>query len=217
MHSYPLRVFALGIFVLLLVPFVSHAQGTLALDSTTVVKARVVSVSNERTVTIPGTETLSETQTLDAEILSGEESGKVVTFENDYIQLEEGQTFFLRHTTSDLDGTDYYSVSDPYRLNVLLGLAVGFVLLTFIFGGLPGVRGLASLLGSLVLISYVLIPGILNGYSPILVSIGVSSLIIVLGSYVTHGFNRTTSSAVLGMIGTVLITGAAAYWVVHAA
>ena len=64
---------------------------------------------------------------------------------------------------------------------------------------------------------YLLIPGILHGYSPIGVSIGVASLIIIVGSYITHGFNRTTTSAVLGMIGTVLITGLGAFWVVHAA
>jgi uncharacterized membrane protein len=60
-------------------------------------------------------------------------------------------------------------------------------------------------------------PGILDGYSPILVSIGVASLIIIVGSYITHGFNRTTTAAVIGMIATVLITGVGAYYVVHAA
>jgi uncharacterized membrane protein len=60
-------------------------------------------------------------------------------------------------------------------------------------------------------------PGILDGYSPILVSIGVASLIIIIGSYITHGFNRTTTAAVIGMIATVLITGLGAFYVVHAA
>jgi uncharacterized membrane protein len=96
-------------------------------------------------------------------------------------------------------------------------LAAVFVLLIIIFGGIQGMCGLASLLGSIVLIFYALIPGILHGYSPIGVSLGVSSLIIIAGSYITHGFNRTTTAAVLGMIGTVLITGLGAFWVVHAA
>ena len=68
-----------------------------------------------------------------------------------------------------------------------------------------------------LLIFFVLVPGILHGYSPIVVSIGVSALIILVGSYLTHGFNRTTHAAVLGMIATVLITGAIAYYFVHAA
>jgi uncharacterized membrane protein len=74
---------------------------------------------------------------------------------------------------------------------------------------------LVSLAGSLVLILYVLLPGILQGYSPITMSLVVSSLIIILGSYVTHGFNKTTTSAVIGMIFTVLITGLMAFIAVY--
>ncbi len=46
-------------------------------------------------------------------------------------------------------------------------------------------------------------------------SIGVASLIIIIGSYITHGFNRTTTSAVVGMILTVIVTGIGAYIAVH--
>jgi uncharacterized membrane protein len=63
----------------------------------------------------------------------------------------------------------------------------------------------------------VLLPGIYHGYPAVAVSIGVASLIILVGSYITHGFNKTTHAAVLGMIVTVAITGAGAFWAVHAA
>jgi uncharacterized membrane protein len=79
------------------------------------------------------------------------------------------------------------------------------------------VRGLASLIGSFILIFYLLIPGIYGGHNAVLVSIGVASLIIIVGSYITHGFNRTTTSAVISMILTVIITGLGAYYVVHSA
>ncbi len=46
-------------------------------------------------------------------------------------------------------------------------------------------------------------------------SLGVASLIIIVGSYVTHGFNMTTTSAVIGMIFTIIITGFLAYIAVH--
>jgi uncharacterized membrane protein len=200
-----------------LLPAVSHAQATVTPDTETIEKAKVTGVSDQHTEAIAGTSVTEPDEMLTADVLSGPDAGKSVTFDNDYIQLAVGDTFYLRHTTSSLDGTDYYSVSDPYRLNVLIGLAAVFVLLLLVFGGMQGVRGLASLLGSLVLIFYVLIPGILHGYSPIWVSIGVAASIILVGSYITHGFNRTTTAAVLGMIGTVLITGLGAFWVVHAA
>jgi uncharacterized membrane protein len=88
------------------------------------------------------------------------------------------------------------------------------VLTVFAFGGRQGIRGLLSLAVSLLAIIYVLLPGILAGYSPVLMSIGISSFIIIVGSYLTHGFNRTTSVAVLGMITTIFVTGGLAYWAV---
>ncbi|MBI3633646.1 MAG: YibE/F family protein [Candidatus Vogelbacteria bacterium] len=83
-----------------------------------------------------------------------------------------------------------------------------------LFGGKQGTRGLISLVASFFFVSYLLLPGILNGYSPALISICVSSLIIVLGSYITHGFNRTTTSAVMGMIITIILTGLLAFWAI---
>lgn len=209
---------ALGFGILLTFPAAAGAQdGTLVRDTETISKARVLKVTDERTELVPGTEVSREIQTLTVEVLDGSEAGTVATFENDYLQLNVGDVFYARHTTNVLEGLDLWSVSDPYRLPVLGILAAVFLALLFLFGGLQGIRGLASLIGSLFLIFYLLLPGIYGGYSPVLVSIGVASIIIVLGSFITHGFNRATSAAVLGMIATVLVTGTAAYVAVDAA
>ena len=211
-------IFVILGFLCLVFPIASHAQATLTPDTTTIAKARVTKITNQQQTVLPGNDVPSPKQTITADILSGAESGTSVTFDNEYIQLKVGDLFYLRHITSTLDaGTDYYTVSDPYRLNVLGGLVAVFIILIIIFGGMQGVRGFASLCGSFILLFYVLIPSILAGYSPVLVSTGVASLIIIVGSYITHGFNRTTTAAVLGMIGTVLVTGLGAYYVVHAA
>lgn len=200
-----------------LVPSLSYAEATLVPDIEVFEKAKVIEVTNQGTSTIPGTDTLSQTQTLKIEIMDGVDVGKTATFQNDYIQMSVGDIFYARHQTNHLDGSDYWSVSDPYRLHILFWLTLVFVALIFIFGGIQGVRGLSSLVGSFVLIFYLLIPGIYGGHNAVLVSIGVASLIIIVGSYITHGYNRTTTSAVLGMIITVIITGLGAYYVVHVA
>ncbi|MEJ0053666.1 MAG: YibE/F family protein [bacterium] len=176
----------------------------------------VLEISNPRVITPPGTSAPSHVQTLSATVLGGPDEGAVYTFDNDFAQLSVGDVFYLRHTHTS-EGSDFYSVADPYRLDILLALAAIFLLLVFAFGGIQGVRGLLSLAGSLALIFYLLLPGIIAGYSPVLVAIGVASLIIIVGSYITHGWNRTTTAAVLGMVATVIITGLAASYVVHAA
>ncbi len=211
------KILLVSLFSLTLLPQLGHAQATLVPDTEVFEKARVLEVTNQATSTIPGTDTPSQTQILKIEILDGVNAGKTAIFQNDYIQLSVGDVFYARHQTNHLDSSDYWSVSDPYRLNILFWLTAVFIALIFIFGGIQGVRGIASLIGSFFLIFYLLIPGIYGGHNAVLISIGVASLIIIAGSYITHGINRTTTSAVLGMIVTVIITGLGAYYVVYAA
>lgn len=193
----------------------AQQDGEIVPDKVTTVKAQVLEIVKQEMRTIPGTDAQHSNQTIKLKILEGDEKGKEITVDNDYLNLKKGEVFYLRHAVSVFDGTDYYSVDEPYRLPQVFFLIGLFILAVFIFGGIQGVRGILSLVGSLLLILYVLLPGILHGYSPLLVTIGVSSLIIIIGSYITHGFNKTTSSAVLGMVATVSITGFLAYWSVH--
>ena len=191
-------------------------QTELLQDTVTTVKAEVREVLTQETKNVPGTDVTSLYQTLSVKILEGEEAGRIITLENDYAKLEVGDVFYLRHTIRAADASEYYSVDEPYRLPALLFFTILFVVLVLAVGGLQGIRGLLSLVGSVLVILYVLLPAFLAGFSPILVSILVSSCIIVIGSYITHGFNKTTSSAVLGMIVTVIITGILAMVAVNA-
>ncbi|HWO07028.1 MAG TPA: YibE/F family protein [Candidatus Paceibacterota bacterium] len=200
----------LGCLVVILVPALGAAQELVA-DETVVMKARVVEVVSEHTETLPGTDVTTTLQTIRAEILDGPEAGNTVTVENDFLELEPGDVFYLQHTTSRFDGTDYYSVSDKVRTPALAILAALFIAVVVIFGGKQGIRGLIALIASFIFIGTMLLPGILSGYSPVLVSVGVAAIIVTLGSYVTHGFNRTTSAAVVGMVVTIVFTGILAY------
>lgn len=194
-------------------PFVSAQE--LAADRTELLKSEVVSVLSEETRLIPGTETETTYQTLKVKILEGEQAGTQVTVENDYLNLKAGDTFYLRHTIDGLSGFETYSVSESYRLPLLGFLALLFLGTVAFFGGKQGLRGLLALAGGFLLIIYVLLPGILGGFSPVLMTMIVASLIVTVGSYVTHGFNRTTSAAVLGMLATIGLTGLLAYASIH--
>lgn len=178
------------------------------------VKAVVLEASISKSEPIPGTDTEQPVQQLKVKVLEGTAKGRIVDVRNDFTQLRAGETFYLNHIAPWDGGTEQFGVSEPYRLPQLGWLLAIFLALVVIFGGKQGVRGIISLAGSLVFILFALIPGILHGYSPVLLSIGVASLIIILGSYVTHGFNRTTSSAVIGMVVTVLLVGLFAHFAI---
>ncbi len=194
---------------------IAHGQAELVPDKSELVKAQVLEILKQEVKPVPGTDIQHSNQTIRVKILEGSEKDKELTVDNDYLNLKVDEVFYLRHTSNSLDGTDYHSVDEPYRLPQVFFLVGLFAVAVFVFGGIQGVRGIVSLAGSFLLIMYVLLPGILHGYSPLLVTIGVSSLIIIVGSYITHGFNKTTSSAVLGMVATVSFTGLLAYWSVY--
>lgn len=209
-----------GVLLLSTFAAVAHAQDASTTpdglnDVVTYVKAQVTKVLSQEVKEIPGTNTSSPYQTIDAKLLDGSDKGQVIQVDNDYLMMKPGDVFYFRHTVNTSEGIDFYSVSDPYRLPVLEFFVGLFLLCLFMFGGKQGIRGLLALIASFFFIGVLLLPGILHGYSPILVSIGVSSLIIILGSYITHGFNRATSAAVAGMIATIIITGLLAYSSIH--
>lgn len=183
-------------------------------DKVEVVKAVVEEVLFSNTDTVSGTALPFVVQNLKIQALSGDLKGQVFEIKNDYLPLKEGQKFYLTHTIEGDTGRVVFTVGDVYRVPQMMFFVFLFIIIVLIFGGLQGVRGLFSLLGSLLVISYVLLPGVMNGISPMLLSILSSSLIIVFGSYITHGFTKTTSSAVIGMIITVLFTGLLAWFAV---
>lgn len=193
-------------------PFLGHAS-----DNEYTYKAIVNKVLSSGVHEIPGLESSSPFQIIEVQFLNGDMKGKSVEIENDYIQLQKGDTAYILKTVRSEDSKELYSLRDPYRIDVLIYLAIAFLILVIIFGGIQGIRGLISLLGSLILIGYILLPGILKGISPIILITVVASLIIVIGSYITHGFNRTTSAAVVSMIVTVIFTGVLALYVVDMA
>lgn len=191
-----------------------HAQeAILNTDSHELVKAKVVEVLHKEDKLIPGTSVNAIHQTLSVEILEGSRKSQIISVENDRLNLESKDIFYLQ-INSYSDGSVTYAVAEPYRMVPIIVFAIIFVLLVILFGGIQGIRGLLSLAGSLLVLFYLFLPELLAGRSPIIMSLLVASLIIVLGSYITHGFNKTTSAAVVGMIVTVLFTGVMAIYAV---
>lgn len=196
----------------------AHAQAQTASTSSSsfVEEARVLSIENVQIKNIPGTDNSATYQTLSALVLSGADKGKIVTVENDRFALKSGDVFFLTHTIDQAGGVDAYTVLEPDRLPALGALLGIFVLAVIVVGGWTGARGLLSLLASILLVFYALLPGIAAGYNPVVVAAGVSALIVVFGSYLTHGVNRTTSAAVLGLLATIAVTALIAHLAIFA-
>ncbi len=193
----------------------AQSEGSFVADEQTTIKAQVIEIIKQEKTLLPGSDIEHTVQTLEVKILEGNNKGEELVLENDYQILKNNEIFYLKQISNSVTGENQYTVSEPYRLPQVFWLVGLFLLVVLIFGGIQGIRGVVSLVGSFLLILYVLIPGILHGISPLFIAIGVSSLIIIVGSYITHGFNKMTSSAVIGMLVTVCFTGFLALWSVY--
>lgn len=178
-------------------------------------RAIVREVVSQEMREIPGTETKHLYQDIRAEILEGPQKGEIVTIENDYLELQEGDRFYVNHTIFH-DGTETYGVIGIDRLSSLWWLVGFFVLAVVLFGGWQGVRSLIALGGSFLAIFYVLMPGLLHGWPPLLISFFVAAVVLCAAIFFTHGFNRESVIAFSGTMLAVLATGIFAIIAVHA-
>ena len=177
-------------------------------------RGKVLEVTDQRMVVVPGTETESSVQTIVFEILDGPQAGKVVTLDNDYLELSKGDRFYFNHNVY-IDGSTSYAVTNIDRRLPLLFFVGLFVAAVVLFGGWQGVRSILALAGSFLAIFYVLLPGLVAGYNPLLLSMLVASGVLFAAIFFTHGFNRESAVAYAGTMLAVLITSLVALLAVY--
>ncbi|MGY1730384.1 YibE/F family protein [Geodermatophilus sp. SYSU D01045] len=118
----------------------------------------------------------------------------------------EGDTLVLTRDPGAEGGPDY-QFADFERTTPIVVLAVAFAL---VVGAVARLRGLAALVGLafafFVLLQFVL-PALLEGSSPTLVSLVGSSAIMFVVLYLAHGFSARTTTALVGtLFGLALVT-----------
>lgn len=204
-----MRLLAL-ILVLLGVP-VSAQEVHQELKET--VRAEVLEIVSEETRDIIGTDTDALVQEVEIRILEGERAGTVVTFENDYMPVEKGERIYVNRLET-IGGIEYYMLKDADRTIPLITLGTLFILTLLAFSGMHGARALLSLALSVLIIFTVLVPLLLAGYAPVLVSVPIAGVMLAIALFITHGRNARSSIAFLGTFGAVFVTALlATFWV----
>lgn len=211
--GYSIFIIGLGVWLILL-PGWAGAQ-TLQPETEGLDSAVVVEVIDSQTVTVPATEIKSVNQTLRVKILTGEEKGRELLLENDYSSLRAGDKFFLKYVVQN--GERLYTINDLDRRGPLLWLVIIFGAVVIGLSGWQGVRSLISLVFSLGLIIWLLLPWLLAGAPPVLVSSTVAIIVLSAAIFTTHGFNRQSLAALGGTVGAVILTGLLAAWAIDLA
>lgn len=150
------------------------------------------------------------TQKLTLKILDKDKKGEIIVVENGGgTDLQESQIYkkgdvLVVVKTKVADKEQYY-IQDRYRLPGLLGMVIFFLILTIIFAGKQGIGSMLGLIASVgVLVGY-LVPSLLGGQNPVLVTFIASFTIITLTIFVSHGFRVRTFIAFASMNITLIL------------
>jgi uncharacterized membrane protein len=153
-------------------------------------------------------------QALDVQVTSGATAGQVTRFQvprsGDLPAFHPGDRLVLGYEPG-VPAARAYSVVDYQRDHPMLLLGAAFVMVVLVLGRLKGVRALAGLGASLAVVVWFLLPAVLSGTSPILVSLVSAALIAFVALYVAHGFSPRTTVALLGTLASLALVGLLAW------
>ncbi|MEX0649457.1 MAG: YibE/F family protein [Candidatus Andersenbacteria bacterium] len=159
-------------------------------------------------------------QEVKVRLMTGPRAGEEAVIE--YGALRENQKLKVGEQVilvqpAPLPGTEAkLYVFEKYRLNLVFILLALFVGLAVIFARWRGVTSLVGLGVSISVLTFYVVPNIVSGENPLVVSLLGSFVIAVVSIYLAHGFSRRTSVAVVSTLITigiaiVLAMGAVAF------
>ncbi|MDQ0775893.1 putative membrane protein [Streptomyces aurantiacus] len=121
-------------------------------------------------------------------------------------QLKQGQEVIVAYAP-DAPKELQYSVTDVNRKFPMALLAGIFALVVVVVGRMRGVMALVALAVSFLILTFFILPAILQGSNPLVVAVVGASAIMLIALYVCHGLSARTSVAVLGTLLSLLLIG----------
>lgn len=153
-------------------------------------------------------------QELDVKILNGEHKGEIYKIRNVietidvyHIIVEQGDKVLLNMIEDENGELISIHIYERDREASIYFLVVLFVISLAIIGGKKGVKSVITLLFTGILIIKVLLPLILCGFNPVILTIIVCTIIVAITLIIINGVNKKTITAAIGTVGGVLIAG----------
>ena len=184
------------------------------------VEARVITVLDEGVTDQGGIQ--QPYQRLRLEILTGSRAGRAVEVDYGTQGFASSGVIYKaddRVQVSQIirpDGGEVYFVTEPDRLGALITLLLLFVVVIIAVSRWKGVRSLLGMAVSLYVITQFILPMILAGRDPVLVSVLGAFGLLAVTQYLIYGWSLKTHAAVLGIFISLVITGVLASLFVEA-
>lgn len=180
-----------------------------------VVKGKVIDISYDDTNEVRNISIESDIryQHLEIKLLNGDFKGNTYTLRNTIDQinpykliLKKGENILLYQyeDNSKLTGLKIFERSKEKSLYFLTGI---FMLFMLLIGGKKGLKSFITLVLTLIIVIFFLIPLLLKGFSPIPITIISATIITILTLFIVSGINRKTFAGVVGTVLGTLVAG----------
>ena len=121
-------------------------------------------------------------------------------------ELEKGNSVMVQITEKE-DGSITCVVEDVVRQNYIILMIAVFFISVIAIGGRRGGKAILGLIATILAVYFILIKSIFAGYSPILMSVVTSAVVIILTFLIIGGINKKVITAALGTLGGVVSSG----------
>lgn len=141
--------------------------------------------------------------------------GNIEVLENK-IYKKGQKVFVLAAWDEEINNYNYY-ITDYSRKNSLIIISALFVLLLLIVGKFKGLRSILSLILTFVVIIFFIVPKILSGANPVLITSLGSFFILLCVVYLTEGFNLKSHIASLSIFLSLSLVIGLSWFFIHLA
>lgn len=158
-------------------------------------------------------------QQVEVRITSGDKNNQQVTIaqqddqQGKRMKIKNGDKVLVSFMPGPQGETAY--IADHIRKGPLLVLFFIFLMFVFVVGRWKGFFSFLGMIFSFAIIAQFIVPSIMMGNDPLLISLFGALFIIPVTFYISHGFNWKTTVAVSGTFISLALTGVLAYAAVY--
>ena len=157
---------------------------------------------------------LTRTQVLKVRVSNGPFKGEVLEVVNSSdarsaysLSLKEGQGIFFKLEFDESGNISEAYFTEIVRDKYLIVITALFFAVLVLIGRLKGLRAAISLGLTVAAVFFVLLPLVLKGYSPVMVSVMVGVAITFITLLIIGGINRKSLAAIIGTSSGIIIGG----------
>jgi len=151
---------------------------------------------------------------VEIKVLSGKHGGETIAAEHVVdermvynLQVDKGDEVLIYLEEDDQGMVMNAYIAEIYRekhLTMLLGI---FLVTLVVFGGIKGLKTIVTLgITGLAILKF-LLPGLLAGYNPVILTVAICAVVTALTLSLISGINKKTISAIIGTTGGVFAAG----------